>query len=76
MLTIKKNQNKVTDLLTPLIITAFFVPFEEGITGRTASTHALHNRPKKNYGKKCPVLRSRTKQRKRSRKKMKLKQVN
>ena len=59
MSAINKNQNKVNDLQTPLKITAFFHLFEVAITGTgslTDYTHALHKRPKKNYGKPALYL--------------------
>ena len=54
MSTVNKNQNKETDLQTSLKITAFFLLLEVAITGTGSPmglAHALHKRPKKNYGK-------------------------
>lgn len=63
MQTINQNQNKTTNLHISLKITAFFPPFEVVITVIIGGfIHALHNRPKKNYEKKSPVYRSRTKE--------------
>ena len=57
MQTINQNQNTITNLRTSLKITAFFPPFEVVITVITGGfIHALHNRLKKNYGKKKKVL--------------------
>ena len=59
MSTVNKNENKVTDLQTSLKITAFFLLLEVAITGTGSPmglAHALHKRPKKNYGKPALYL--------------------